>query len=352
MNDAEDNYRVADRSIAPGTRQWLSIPIPSAMGLDASHIDVFVACGKKPGPRVFVSAAIHGDELNGIEIIRRLIKRRAIRSLHGMLVCVPVVNLYGLANRSRYLPDRRDLNRCFPGSVTGSLAARMAHIFMNEVVKHCTHGIDLHTGSIHRQNLPQIRARLDDVETRAMAQAFGAPVMLQSELREGSLRGAAGDLGIPTIVYEGGEALRYNEFPVRAGLRGVLNVLAYLGMIKAPRQSPKPIKPVLTRRSSWVRAPSSGLLRQLVPLGKSVSVGETLAVVSTPGTLEETQLTSEYAGIVIGRTSIPLINEGDATLNIAIYADQDKADQVAGHVEAFQQQVDTVDVGWAQDQSG
>ncbi len=337
MEENREHYTIAGTYIKPGSRQWLSIPVPSAMGMDASHLEVYVARGKAPGPRVFVSAAIHGDELNGIEIIRRLIQRRAMKSLKGMLIAVPVVNIYGLANRSRYLPDGRDLNRCFPGSDRGSLAARLAYVFMQEVVSKCTHGIDLHTAARHRQNTPQIRAYLSDPITNEMAQAFGAPVMLQSDLRGGSIREAANNLHIPTVVYEGGEALRYSEFPIRAGLRGVLRTLAYLGVFAPLKERTSNIKkPILAKRSSWVRAPCPGLMRSVVALGESVSVGDTLAVINHPTDLSETLVISEHAGIVIGRTTIPLVNEGDATLNLAIFDDPDRADLAADRVEAFQ----------------
>lgn len=338
MSDTNQTFTCAGQDVAPGKQQWVSIPVPSAMGLDSSHLEAFIINGKKPGPKVFVSAAIHGDELNGIEIIRRVIKRRAIKNLCGTLIAIPVVNIYGLAIKSRYLPDGRDLNRCFPGSEKGSLAARVANLFMTEIVQQCTHGIDLHTAAKYRQNLPQIRGYLTDPATQAMANAFGAPVMLQSDLRAGSLREAANNLNIPTIVYEGGEALRYNDFPIKAGVQGVLQTLAHLGMIK-PVRSSKQKQPVLAKRSSWIRAPSSGLMRSVIPLGQSVAVGDVLAVINSPGSLEETEIISEYAGIVIGRTTIPIVNEGDATLNLAIFSDQTRADNAADQVEEYQNQI-------------
>ena len=184
--------------IGPGERRGLSLPV----GMLHTHVPVdmpvWVINGRRPGPRLFISAAIHGDELNGIEIIRR-IRARPLAGLRGTLLLVPVVNVFGLLHHARYLPDRRDLNRSFPGSERGSLAARLAHQFMTEIVARCTHGVDLHTGAIHRSNLPQVRAQLDDPETRRLALAFGAPVVLDSRLRDGSLREAAAEKGIPTL---------------------------------------------------------------------------------------------------------------------------------------------------------
>ncbi|MGB5541537.1 MAG: succinylglutamate desuccinylase/aspartoacylase family protein, partial [Gammaproteobacteria bacterium] len=186
----------------------INLPIGRLYTYDNLTMPIEVVNGRRGGPRLFVSAAIHGDELNGVEIIRRLLRHSALQRLRGTLIAVPVVNVHGLLHRSRYLPDRRDLNRSFPGSSRGSLAGRIADLFMREIVANCTHGIDLHTGAVHRENLPHIRANLDDPATLELARAFGVPVLLNSDLRDGSLREAAMEAGIPMLLYEGGEALR------------------------------------------------------------------------------------------------------------------------------------------------
>ncbi|KOR28566.1 succinylglutamate desuccinylase, partial [Achromatium sp. WMS1] len=203
---------IGGQSILPGTRSTVEVPLP----LLYTHTPVVLAAhvihGQSDGPCLFISAAVHGDEINGVEIVRRLLLSPKLNNLRGTLIAVPVVNVYGFVRQSRYLPDRRDLNRTFPGSETGSLAARLAHAFMQVVIVNSTHGIDLHTGAIHRDNLPQIRAAFkpgDIVET--MAQAFGTPVIINSDIRDGSLREAASTLQVPVIVYEGGEALRFDE---------------------------------------------------------------------------------------------------------------------------------------------
>ncbi len=184
-------FRIQGQSIPAGEQAVIDLALPKLNSHTALSMPLHVVHGKKDGPRLFVSAAIHGDELNGVEIIRRLLEVKALRRLSGTLVAVPVVNVYGLIHQSRYLPDRRDLNRSFPGFAEGSLAARVAHLFIDEIVRHCSHGIDLHTGAIHRTNLPQIRANLDDAETERLAIAFGVPVVLNAALRDGSLREAA-----------------------------------------------------------------------------------------------------------------------------------------------------------------
>jgi len=281
------------------------------------EMPVWVINGRRAGPRLFISAAIHGDELNGIEIIRR-IRARPLTGLRGTLLLVPVVNVFGLLHHARYLPDRRDLNRSFPGSERGSLAARLAHLFMSEIVARCTHGIDLHTGALHRSNLPQIRAQLDDAETRALALAFGAPVVLDSRLRDGSLREAAAGKGIPTLIYEAGEALRFDEMSIRMGVAGIIEVMRQLGMLrrKSP-QRPHAARPVVAESSHWVRAPAGGILRSALRLGQRISAGELLGQVSDPFGAHEVPVSATHAGIVIGCNSLPLVNEGDALFHIA-----------------------------------
>jgi predicted deacylase len=297
-------------------------------------LPVHVVRGAKEGPRLFISAALHGDELNGTEIIRRILKQPALKHLRGTLVAVPIVNVYGLIHHSRYLPDRRDLNRSFPGSVKGSLAARLAHLFMTEIVHKCTHGIDLHTGAIHRSNLPQIRANLDDPETARLAESFGVPVLLNANLRDGSLREAAAEQGIPMLLYEAGEALRFNEVAIRAGVKGVISVMRSMGMLPASRSRRKSRpEPFVARSSTWVRASASGLFRRVCSLGSRVKRGEVLGLIDDPFGGGESEVTATASGIVIGCSEIPLVHEGEALFHIARFED---VREVAGHIESFQ----------------
>jgi hypothetical protein len=295
---------------------------------------VHVINGKQAGPRLFVSAAIHGDEINGVEIIRRLLKMPALKRLRGGLIAVPIVNVYGLVQHSRYLPDRRDLNRSFPGSEKGSLTARLANLFMTEIVDNCTHGIDLHTGALHRDNLPHIRGNLDHAETGRMAYAFGVPVMLNADVRDGSLRQIAADQKIPFIVYEAGEALRFNEICIRAGLKGIIEVMRHLDMLPPSKRKHfrKAIEPVVARSSTWVRAPVSGIFRVTAVLGARVHKDSILGVIADPFGEKETLVTASAGGVIIGRLNLPLVNEGDALFHIARF---EKADAVAARVEEF-----------------
>lgn len=332
--------RLGEREIAPGERVNVNVPLPSLYTQSPVFLPVQVMHGRREGPCLFVTAAIHGDEINGVEIIRRLMEWTALRHLRGTLLAVPVVNVYGFVRQSRYLPDRRDLNRSFPGSETGSLAARLAFTLTREVVQRATHGIDLHTGALHRDNLPQIRANLSgDGETLALAQAFGAPVILDAELRDGSLRAEAAERGIPILVYEAGEALRFDELAIRAGLRGIQCVMRRLGMIKGSgmRRGPGSAEPMIAHSSLWVRARQSGVLRSMTPLGSRIEEGDLLGIIADPFRNTEEPVFSPAGGIVIGRTNLPLVTEGEALYHVARFG---RPEAAAEAVERFQSELD------------
>lgn len=324
---------IGDVEVLPGETKRIQLPMPPLYTDTHMSIPVHVQRGKRDGPTLFVSAAIHGDELNGIEIVKRLLKTPAIQKLRGTLIAVPMVNVYGVLSQSRYLPDRRDLNRCFPGSKKGSLAGRIAHLFLNEVVNQCDVGIDLHTGAIHRSNLPQVRANLDDEETMAIAKAFGLPVLLNADLRDGSLRQAAGEQGVKMILYEAGQALRYDEFSIRAGVKGVVNVMRHIGMLNKTKKTGRETKMFVARQSGWVRANESGFVVHVAQLGDHVEKGQVLATISDPFGDMLDRVLSPQEGVVIGKQNIPLAQEGEALYHIAYFR---KPDSVAEHVELVQ----------------
>ncbi len=335
---------IAGEIIEPGTRVMLDLPIPQLYTHTPMEMPVYVLRGKRDGPCLFVCAAIHGDELNGVEIIRRLMIQPNLSRIRGTLIAIPIVNVYGVIHHSRYLPDRRDLNRSFPGSEKGSLASRLAYLLMTEVVAHATHAIDLHTGALHRDNVPQIRADLDDKNTRELAHEFGVPIIINSKLRDGSLRQAACDLGIPIMIYEAGEALRFDEVCIRAGLRGINNVMCALGMLTTKRRRKTPKKFFAAHSSSWVRAPISGVLLNNTKLGTNVSEGDILGAVADPFGQTQTDIKATASGVVIGRTHLPLVNEGDAVVHIARFDDVSAvADQVSAFKDSEQQAIDKDD---------
>lgn len=317
--------------VEPGSRASVRLPVADLYTGTSLSMPVHVVCGRRQGPVMFVSAAIHGDELNGVEIIRRLLKRKAIESLKGTLIAVPIVNVHGFLDQSRYLPDRRDLNRSFPGSKKGSIAARMAHTFMSEIVSKADYGIDLHTGAINRSNLPQIRANLEDEATLGLARAFGVPVIVNSNIRDGSLRACAADMGLPLLIYEAGEALRFDELSIKAGVLGIIRAMRHVGML-APARSSKAVNPVVAASTQWVRAPASGIVDKKADLGSRVAEGQVLAVVSDPLGDEKENIKAPFDGVVIGRSTLPLAMEGDALFNLAAFKSVSRAEN---KVEAF-----------------
>lgn len=329
-------FQLGPVSIAPGTRSILEFPLSMLSTHTPMTLPVQVVHGRHPGPVMFVSAAVHGDELNGVEIIRRLLKHSAVRRLRGTLITVPIVNVYGFIGRTRYLPDGRDLNRSFPGSPTGSLARQLAYLFQTEILQRCTHGVDLHTGGGHRENLPHVRACLSEPDVRRLAEAFGAPLILDASLRDGSLREAAQQLGIPTLLYEGGAALRFDEVCIRTGVAGLLRVMEALDMISRKPTRRPPADPLIARSSQWTRSPAGGILRTPCRLGTLVEREQTLGIVADPFGEVETPVQAECSGIVLGRATLPVVNRGDALFNIARYDDTTTAEE---RLEAFQESV-------------
>lgn len=328
------SFEIGGQTIAPGTRQVVELPVSQLPDHTPVTMPVHVVHGRRAGPVIFVSAAIHGDEVIGVEVVRRLLSAAPLDRLAGTLLAVPIVNSFGFINHSRYLPDRRDLNRCFPGHATGSLAARLAHIFMTEIVARCDLGIDLHSAAIRRENLPQIRLTPGNTRLEALGAAFGAPVMLQSKLREGSLRMAAEEQGVDVLLYEAGEGLRFDEYAARAGVTGILRVMHHLGMIGAKGVPRNKVEPLRSERSSWFRSPLGGLLRTYRTIGDLVAPGEVLGVVSDPFGDVETEVISDMAGIIIGRTNMPVVNEGDALFHIALTPSNDAAEAVVDDMSA------------------
>ncbi|MFH1672971.1 MAG: succinylglutamate desuccinylase/aspartoacylase family protein [Pseudomonadota bacterium] len=321
--------------IKPGERLIANIPVVRLYTHAEMTMPAHVIHSKQEGPRLFVSAAVHGDEIIGVEIIHRLLKLKALKRLRGTLIAIPVVNVYGFIQQSRYVPDRRDLNRFFPGSDKGSFTSRLADIFMKEVVANSTHGIDLHAGSNHRINFPHIRAYLDNAETELLARAFGVPVVLNADLRDGSLRQAVMEKGIPILVYEAGEALRFDEIAIRAGVKGIVSVMRAIGMLPRATVKGRRIKPLIARSSTWARAPASGIVRTKIPLGGKVSKGSKIAEVADPFGENVVDVLSPASGIVIGRLNLPLVHRGDALVHIACF---DESPSVKATIEVFQEE--------------
>ena len=317
------SFSIGNLDVVAGRSAIGELPVSRLVTGTQISIPVNVFHGRHDGPVVWLSAAVHGDEIGGVEIIRRALASIDPRTLAGTIVAVPIVNVHGFLNGDRYLPDRRDLNRSFPGSPNGSLAARIANLFMTEIVERCDVGIDLHTGSDHRTNLPQIRADLDDERTRDLAIAFGAPFMMHAKLRDGSMRAAATSKGATVLLYEGGEAWRFDRAAIDAGVVGVGRVLARLGMVETTEEpmaldgSVAAAPPAESRSSSWVRVRRSGIALIHVELGQIVERGEVIATVRDSVGRQLSRTRASRSGMVIGHTQQPLVNQGDAIIHIA-----------------------------------
>jgi predicted deacylase len=310
---------IGDMKIKPGQRKNILLPMPKLYNWTPISLPIHVINGVEEGPTLCITAAIHGDEINGVEIIRRFLKKKGLKKIKGTLIAIPIVNVYGFLYQERYLMDRRDLNRSFPGSPIGSLASILADIISKQILTLATHAIDLHTGSNHRFNLPQIRVNLDISGLEDLARAFNVPVILHSTFKDGSMREYANEQGIPILVYEGGESLRFDEFSIRTGINGILSVMEALGMIQVGKYRIKKFTPAISRNSYWIRAPISGILRHVKKSGDRVIKGQLIAVIANPCSTEEYKLKSPLSGIIIGENMLPLVHSGQALYHIASF---------------------------------
>ncbi|ANS79489.1 putative deacylase [Serinicoccus hydrothermalis] len=313
--------------VRSGSRREVSLPISRLVTGAEVSLPVHVLHGREDGPTVWLSAAIHGDEVVGIEVVRRVMAVLDPKTIRGTVLAVPIVNVLGVMSGDRYLPDRRDLNRSFPGSARGSLAGRIAHLMMKEIIGPSDVGIDLHTGADRRTNLPQIRCDLEDPQTRALAEAFGAPVMYHAKLRDGSLRYAARERGARVLLYEGGEAWRFDEWAIEAGVVGVLRVLAHLGMIDTDEVDVEPVgtPSEVCWRSGWVRARRTGIIHLVVGIGEHVAEGQKLGELFNSFGKRLAIVKADRAGVVIGRAEAPLVNRGDALVHIGEIESTDRS---------------------------
>lgn len=319
---------IDNTEIKLGERKRLNIEVAKLYDFTEVNIPIEVIRGKEDGPTLFVSSCIHGDEINSVEIVKRLLNHKLIKEIKGTLIVIPIVNVFGFNDKSRYLPDRRDLNRCFPGSNKGSLASIIAHTFMTEIVSKCDYGVDLHTAAIHRNNLPQVRACLDDEITKSLAEVFNVPVIINSDIRDGSLREAAKDLGIPTLLFEGGEALRFNEKTASIGLQGILSLMNNIGMLSNKSFPIKKKETFIARSSYWIRAPHSGTIKLKKKLGDFVKKDQIIGIISDPFGKHKFKVTSKYEGIVIGLVTLPLLNNGDAVAHIATFKNAEEVEEI------------------------
>lgn len=338
------SFEIGGQSFEPGQKGVVDLHIGSLIDYQPVTMSVHVRRSRKPGPTLLLTAGIHGDELIGVEILRRLLKSSRLKGLRGTLVVVPVVCMPAFLSRSRYLPDRRDLNRLFPGSPEGSLGARLAAAFSQEVVTKCTHSIDFHAGAVGRPNLPQIRVSPEDGVGLEMAKAFKPPVVIETSMREGSLRSHLRSLGMPALLYEAGEAYRLDPAAVRYALRGIFGVMRHLEMLPPSRRVSEPrTRTVIAGTTGWMRAPQGGIFTALKDLGNAISEGTKLGHVADPFGQKEIPIVSTVSGIIIGITREATADEGDALFNIATTSNPARAEaHIQRHDEVLEEHTDAL----------
>lgn len=300
--------------IEPGQKLQINALIARLPTRTPINIPVFVARSKVKGPTLLIMAGVHGDETNGVEVLRRVIANKDYIPKKGAVIAIPVFNVYGFINHSRGLPDGKDLNRSFPGSKTGSLASRVAHFFTNEILPQIDYGLDFHTGGASHNNYPQIRAMFDDPKEMELAKVFGAPLIIKSAYREKSLRKTAAKAGKPMLVFEGGETLRLRKNAIDNGVNGILRVMKHLGM----RDDAPPIEkePIFISESTWVRAKYAGLHFAHVRNGSKVEKNQVIGAITGPYGQFEKKVKSPIDGVVIGLNNYPVVNMGDALMHI------------------------------------
>lgn len=307
---------IAQKSVKPGEEAQINLSVGSLPSRTKIEVPIFVSRSKKPGPILLLLAGLHGDEINGVEIIRRFIVSDYHKPEIGTVICIPILNIFGFINHSRQVPDGKDVNRFFPGSRNGSLASIIAFNLMQEVIPHIDYGIDFHTGGARRTNYPQIRCMLDDVVNQELADAFKAPFTLHAKYRANSLRYAASRQGKRIIVYEGGESLRFDEFAIKEGINGALRVMHHLGMRS---ESPEPVlHNQIVYKATWMRARRAGLFLPAVNSGDVVKKNQLVGTVSDPFGETEIKLKSPVKGYIIGLNNNPVVNRGDALINIGL----------------------------------
>ena len=309
-------FRIFGRELAPGRVGSFLVEVSESYTAHAVRIPVTVVTGARPGPACFVTAAVHGDELNGVGAVRRLIVAAKARreELKGALVCLPLVNVLGFHVHSRYLPDRRDLNREFPGNPEGSMSARVAHAVWSKVLSRCDYGLDLHTAAQGQSNLPHVRVDLKVPLLRRVAMAFGCEMIYDDGGRRGSLRRCATEHGIPTALLEAGGALEYKEAMIEHGFRGCLAALGALGMLDEPHRHAD--FQVVVRKADWIRADRGGLVELKVSPGDLIRKGQLLYVTTNPFGREVARLKAPYDGLVVSTFTVPMVRPGSAICHV------------------------------------
>lgn len=317
MDSSNSIFSISGIRVAAGETREIYLKVSESYLSGGIQVPVTVIRGTNPGPTGFVLAAVHGDEINGADIVRRLIFDIDHEKLSGTIIAIPVVNIPGFLTQSRYLPYHRDLNRYFPGNKKGNNAERFAYRIFNEIIMKCDFGIDLHTAASGRLNLPHVRGNMSDPKVRKLARAFGSMVIVDQIGIKGSLRREATEAGVPTIIFEAGETGRFSQKVSLFGLKGVLNVLSAMGMWENGVESIKPPLQVIVKASDWVRAEKGGILNLAVKPGDLIYEGDIIGSILNPFGKTVTQIRTPTTGIIIGLTTAPLTIPGTGIVHVA-----------------------------------
>jgi uncharacterized protein len=308
-----------EHEIAPGERKRFELEIGKSFSGANIKLPLMVWRALEPGPTLAITAALHGDEINGTGAIRDLIQDPPFELKCGALILVPVINIMGFERHSRYMPDRRDLNRCFPGNSKGSLSARLARLIFDEVIGRSDYLLDLHTAAVRRTNFPNVRADCDNVDCERLAKSFGCEVIVNGVGPDGSLRKAAVAAGCPTIVVEAGEVWKVEPAVQDLTTRGVLNVLTELGMIESTAYEAPPHQ-IVVEETRWIRSESGGFLHFHVAPGEAVTKGQAVASSTSLLGKENEVIRSPHDGLVMGMTTMPAVGPGDPVVHVALHA--------------------------------
>ena len=317
--------KLLGETILPGESKTIEVEIAKLHTMTKLKIPVIIERSKITGPTVLFSACLHGDEINGTEIVRQIIRKKINKPKRGTIICIPIINIFGFLNQTREFPDKRDLNRVFPGSKNGSLASRFAHFLVSEIIPNVDYAIDFHAGGASRFNAPQIRIVPNNPELKKLASVFNSPFTLYSKNIQGSFRNACTKLGVKMLLFEGGKSLDLNDMITKDGINGSKRFLQHLNMLNPINDAVlKENETIFIEKSSWIRANFSGMFHGLVAVGSYVKKGEVLAMISDPFGKVEHKLKAPNDGYIINVNDAPIVYQGDAVFHISTHLESKK----------------------------
>ena len=315
---------IFNETILPGKSKTINMQIGKLHTMTDLHIPIIVERSKKEGPVVLLTAGLHGDEINGTEIVRELIVKKINKPKRGTIICIPVINIFGFVNQTREFPDGRDLNRIFPGSKTGSLASQFAYYILKEIIPHIDYAIDFHAGGAQRFNAPQIRIVPNNAELKTLSDVFGAPFTLYSNNISGSFRSSCDKMNVKMLLFEGGKSVDINNGVTKEAVEGTKRFLTHFDMLKNKHEISKPHQTIYIETSDWIRANFSGMFHGLKQIGSYVTKGELLATISDPFGKVSHKLKAPHAGYLINVNDAPIVYQGDAVFHISTKLENDE----------------------------